>query len=227
MSEPATIARPLVHGLRARGRPDGPERGGWRWLAFGLAPWETRESEIWGASLAALALQAAPGYASEASVQGPATLLRDYLRRKALEPLNRHSRLGLLWASTFWPGLLPPSDEATITAEILSVQRSDGAFSLAQLGRWERSDGSPAPEGGDGYATGLVTYVLLRRGNATLRPAIDRALTWLKTHQDVEGHWPGASANLSRTSDDAFVGFFMRDAATGYAVLALSAAEEP
>ena len=221
------LTRQALENMWREQRPDGSEKGGWRWLAFGLAPWETRESEIWGASLAALALRAAPGYASEASAQRPATLLEDYLRRKAREPLNRHSRLGLLWASTFWPGLLSPSDEATITAEILSVQRSDGGFSLEQLGRWERGDGSPAPEGGDGYATGLVTYVLLRRGDATLRPALDRALTWLKTHQDVEGYWPGASANLSRASDDAFVRSFMRDAATAYAVLALSAAQGP
>ena len=221
------LTRQALEHMWGEQRQDGPDKGGWRWLAFGLAPWETHESEIWGASLAALALRAAPGYASEGSAQGPATLLEDYLRRKAREPLNRHSRLGLLWASTFWPGLMQPSDAAAITAEILSVQRSDGGFGLAELGRWERGDGSPPPEGGDGYATGLVTYVLLRRGDATLRPATDRALTWLKTHQDAEGYWPGASANRSRKSDDAFVRFFMRDAATGYAVLALSAAEGP
>ena len=219
------LTRQALEHMWREQRLDGPEKGGWRWLAFGLAPWETRESEIWGASLAALAVRTAPAYASEASAQGPAKLLADYLRRKVSEPLNRHSRLGLLWASTYWPGLLSPSDETTITTEILSVQRSDGGFSLEQLGRWERGDGSPAPEGGDGYATGLVTYVLLRRSDATLRPAIDRGLTWLKTHQDPEGSWPAASANLSRKNDDAFVRFFMRDAASGYAILALCAAE--
>ena len=222
------LTRQALEHMWREQQKDGPEKGGWRWLAFGLAPWETRESEVFGACLAALAVRAAPGYASEASAQGPAALLGDYLRRKASEPLNRHSRLGLLWASTSWPGLLQPSDEAAITTEILGAQRADGGFSLEQLGRWERSDGSPPPSGGDGYATGLVTYVLLRRDDATLRPAIDRGLTWLRTHQDdAEGYWPGASANRSRGNDDTFARFFMRDAASGYAVLALCAALPP
>ena len=206
-------------------RKEGPERGGWRWLDFGLAPWETRESETWGASLAALAAKAVPGYASEPGIREPAALLEAYLRRKAAEPLNLHSRLGLLWASTFWTNLLTSEKQTSISAEILRVQRSDGGFSLRQLGRWARGDGSPAPEGSDGYATGLVTYVLLRRGGATLGPAIDRGLSWLEAHQEREGFWNAASANLRRKDDDAFVFSFMRDAASGYAVLALCQAE--
>ena len=50
---------------------------------------------------------------------------------------------------------------------------------------------------------------------------------WLETHQDREGFWPATSANLTRKDDDAFVGFFMRDAASGYAVLALGEADGP
>ena len=206
-------------------RKEGPEKGGWRWLAFGLAPWETGESEIWGASLAALAVTAAPGYASQTGVREPVTLLEAYLRRKASEPLNLHSRVGLLWASTSWRGLLTLDQQRKIAAEILRVQEHDGGFSLERLGSWVRSDGSAPPAGSDGYATGLVTYVLLRSGDATLRPAIDRGLSWLEAHQDREGFWTTASANLNRRDDEAFVRFFMRDAATGYAVLALCAEE--
>jgi squalene-hopene/tetraprenyl-beta-curcumene cyclase len=204
---------------------EGPTTGGWSWLDFGLAPWETKQSEVWGACLAALAVAAAPGYASEAEAREPRALLEGYLRRRASEPLNLHSRLGLLWVASVWPDLLPREETATFAAEARSVQRSDGGFSLQQLGRWERQDASPPAEGSDGYATGLVTFVFLRLGDPTLGPATLRGLAWLRSHQDREGFWDASSANLGRKDDDAFVRFFMRDAASGYAVLALSEAE--
>jgi hypothetical protein len=206
-------------------RKDGSEKGGWRWLEFDLAPWETRESEVWGAGLAALAVRATGGGSTKAEEGAPLALLEGYLRRKAGEPLNLHSRLGILWASTFWKGLLPPEEQARIAATVVQVQRSDGGFSLEQLGSWVRHDASPAHQESDGYATGLATYVLLRHADPTLRPAVDRGLAWLRTHQDPEGSWPASSANLSRDKSSEFVRAFMRDAASGYAVLALCEAD--
>lgn len=205
-------------------RKDGPERGGWRWLDFGLGPWETTQSEVWGAGLAALAVRASGG-STNAGADAPVALLEGYLRHKASEPLNLHSHLGILWASTFWKGLLPPEEQARIAAEVARVQRSDGGFSLERLGSWERHDASPAHPESDGYATGLATYVLLRHADPTLRPVVDRGLAWLRTHQDPEGFWPAFSANLSRDKSSEFVRLFMRDAASGYAVLALCEAD--
>ena len=223
--ETSPLTRQAIGHMWKEQRKAGPQRGGWSWLDFGLAPWETKESEVWGACLAALAVAAAPGYASEPDARGPAALLRAYLRRRASDPLNLHSRLGLLWASTLQKHLLDREEQTRIATQALRVQRSDGGFSLEQLGHWERQDDSPPADGGDGYATGLVTYVLLRLDDPTLRPATERALTWLRVHQDREGFWDARSANLSRKNDDAFVRLFMRDAASGYAVLALGEAE--
>jgi hypothetical protein len=59
----------------------------------------------------------------------------------------------------------------------------------------------------------------------TLGPATLRSLAWLRSHQDPEGFWDASSANKGRKEDDAFIRFFMRDAASGYAVLALTEAE--
>ncbi len=205
--------------------PEGPERGGWFWLNFGLAPWETTESQVFGACLAAVAVSSAPGYAAEARARAPVELLKAYLRRAAAGPLNRHTRLGLLWAASLHEDLLEREDKARMLVDILSTQRSDGGFSVAGLGHWEREDASPAEEGSDGYATGLVTYVLLRAGDRSLRPAIDKGLAWLSTHQDREGFWEARSANKNRDQDDAFIRQFMRDAASGYAVLALTEGE--
>lgn len=223
--ETSPLTRQAIDHMWKEQRKEGPERGGWSWLDFGLAPWETKQSEVWGACLAALAVAAAPGYASEAEAREPLALLQAYLRRRASEPLNLHSRLGLFWASTLQKDLLEREEQTRIATEVLRVQRSDGGFSLEQLGHWQRQDDSPPADGSDGYATGLVAYVLLRLDDATLRPAVDRGLSWLEAHQDREGFWDARSANLSRKEDDAFIRFFMRDAASGYAVLALGEAE--
>jgi hypothetical protein len=49
-----------------------------------------------------------------------------------------------------------------------------------------------------------------------------QGLLWLRSNQNKEeGSWPSSSIN-QRRSASSNVGHFMRDAATGYAVLALS-----
>lgn len=67
--------------------------------------------------------------------------------------------------------------------------------------------------------------MFLRTGDVALRPTIDEGLSWLSTHQDRDGFWDARSANMNRAKDDPFVRQFMRDAASGYAVLALTEAE--
>ncbi len=53
-------------------------------------------------------------------------------------------------------------------------------------------------------------------------PTMKRALAWLENNQSKEeGCWPSYSVN-QRRSQDSNVGHFMRDAATAYAVLALT-----
>jgi hypothetical protein len=51
--------------------------------------------------------------------------------------------------------------------------------------------------------------------------ALKRAIAWLRTNQREDGRWAAASLNKQRElSSEA--GLFMSDAATAYAVLALS-----
>src|SRR5262249_22757285 len=35
---------------------DGPDKGAWRWLQFGMEPWEANDSQYYGAALAAIAV---------------------------------------------------------------------------------------------------------------------------------------------------------------------------
>jgi squalene-hopene/tetraprenyl-beta-curcumene cyclase len=224
----------------------GEPSGSWAWLNFHYEPWEAEGSAYYGAALAAIAVGVAPGnYASTPEVQDRLKLLRDYLVRGD-EKQNLFNRVTLLWAAATWSGeggsggsdtvartlqptvdareLLTPEQKRAIVDAVLRTQQDDGGWSMASLGSWKRGDGTPIDARSDGYATGLVAYVLQAAGDARARPNVTRALAWLVKNQDPStGTWFAASLNKQRDpASDA--GRFMSDAATAYAVLALTQA---
>jgi squalene-hopene/tetraprenyl-beta-curcumene cyclase len=196
--------------------------GAWAWLQFHNAPFEG-DSQFYGNTLAAIAIGSAPdNYQSEPAVQNGIKLLRGWLGKNmdAQTPLDR---VTLLWASAKLRDLLTPEQQAKIVAETVAKQQEDGGFSMASMiPGWKRHDNTPIDPASDGYATGLVAYALeqvkLPEGQAPLR----RALAWLNKNQiEPDGRWPAVSMNNNRPvlSD---TGLFMSDAATAYAVLALT-----
>lgn len=213
----------------------GPQKGAWLWQLFDLNPWEGNISPYYGATMAAVAVGAAPeNYRSAPEIQANLAMLRDYLNREvSSQPLL--NRVTLLWASTRWPGLLTPERQKEITEEILKAQREDGGWSLFPLaktwkdwspsslaGKWERNDGSPQDTNSDGYATGLVVFVLKRSGVLGESSAIKRGREWLiKNQNKTNGSWLTYSLNKKR-DPGSNAGMFMSDAATAYAVLALA-----
>jgi squalene-hopene/tetraprenyl-beta-curcumene cyclase len=199
----------------------GEAQGAWSWLQFHNSPWEG-DSQYYGAALAALAVGAAPGnYQATAEIQDNLKLLRDYLVRER-ESQILINRVILLWASTKVPGLLTEAQQKSVIYEALSKQQADGGFSLSFLvGNWKRKDGTPLETKSDGYATGVVTFVLQQAGVRSDEPRLKRGLDWLRSNQETtDGRWLAYSLNKQRDlSTD--VGRFMSDAATAYAVLAL------
>jgi len=106
----------------------------------------------------------------------------------------------------------------------VSKQQPDGGWNTSALvmESWKRRDGTPLETASDGYATGLVAFVLQQAGVPRTQPALKNALSWLTHNQDkATGLWLAYSLNKQRdpASD---VGRFMVDAATAYSVLALS-----
>jgi squalene-hopene/tetraprenyl-beta-curcumene cyclase len=199
----------------------GESAGAWDWLNFHLAPWESNESQYYGAALAAVAVGRAPDdYRAEAKIQGNLRLLREYLRREyAAQPLI--NKIYLLWASAKFPGLLNSHERSHLLTTILAKQQSDGGWSLNDLGTWQRHDKSTPETKSDGYATGLTLLALEQSGLARNLPQAKRGLAWLAHNQNSqEGKWPAWSVNLKR-DPDSYIGHFMNDAATGFAVLAL------
>jgi hypothetical protein len=74
----------------------------------------------------------------------------------------------------------------------------------------------------DGLATSLITLALQEVGVPRENPQLKHGLSWLMSNQNpTEGFWPASSVNKRRhISSD--TGRFMSDAATAFAVLALT-----
>jgi squalene-hopene/tetraprenyl-beta-curcumene cyclase len=213
-------------------------RGAWWWLQFELRPWEARDSQYFGAALAALAVGIAPeNYRLTLEIQDNLELLRGYLKREyATQSL--YNRMVLLWASTKLPGLIEPETQKSLIKEILSEQKADGGWSLSTLERtgkgstlrsyirsWIREDATLVEGKSDGCATGLAVFVLQKAGTPLENNQLERGLSWLLRNQNqTEGLWPASSLN-KRRKPSSNIGRFMSDAATGYAVLALAEAK--
>ena len=203
---------------------NGDLKGAWAWLNFHYEPWESNDSAYFGATIAALAIGSAPGgYASSSEIQDQMTLLREYLQ-KGVEKQTLFNRLMVLWASAKLPDLLTTEQRQSIVDLAASKQQDDGGWTMAALGGWKRVDSTALDTASDGYATGLVTLALQQAGTAPTNAHVSRGLAWLAGHQDAtSGMWWAASLNKQRDpASDA--GKFMSDAATAYAVLALTQA---
>ena len=217
-------ARQAFSNLWAQQMRTGDLSGAWAWLSFRLEPWEGAQSAYFGAAIAAIAVGTAPGgYASSAEIQPNLTLLRGYLT-KQFEKQHTLNRLMLLWASAKLTGLLAPDQRDAVVSEVLGRQRSDGGWSTASFGPWQRVDGTALDTASDGYATGLAAFALQQAGLPPTNPDVKKGLGWLIAHQDkATGRWPASSLNKQR-DPESDAGRFMSDVATAYAVLALTPA---
>jgi squalene-hopene/tetraprenyl-beta-curcumene cyclase len=191
--------------------------GSWTWNKEDLAPLEY--DDYYGAVYAAVGVGHAPeGYAqSEAARAGVARLVRYFQKTPAPD---LHHKTYLLWASLAMDGLMDRAEHQRTVKALLARQRADGGWSLPSLGAWKRNNGKPqdrdAPS--DGYATGLVVYVLRQAGVAATEKPIQRGVAWLKANQRQSGRWFTRSLNRDGRH-------YIANAGTAYAILALKACE--
>ena len=228
-------ARSAFEHLWALQQKSGDLAGSWPWLNFGNEPFEAADSVFYGASLAALAVAVAPeNYRATPEIQPNLRLLRDYLGRECARAPLIHQAVAL-WAATKWAGLLDSSRQKAIIESVLAKQQSSGGWSLSTMGwtwhgsslrslanLWIRSNDSPLAGKSDGYATGLIVYVLGQTGLRRDELHLQRGRSWLLRNQNPDdGSWPGYSL-VNRRDPSSGTGLFMKDAATAYAVLALT-----
>jgi squalene-hopene/tetraprenyl-beta-curcumene cyclase len=194
-------------------RPD----GSWNWNKTGLAPLEY--DDYYGAVYAAFGVGRAPeGYAQSDDAKEGLARLKGYLRRNA--PPNLHHKTWLLAASVKLDGLMTPAVRAQTIEALLALQHDDGGWSLPSLGDWKRTDGKAndkhAPS--DGYATGLVVYVLRQAGLPATKELVRRGVDWLKSNQRASGRWFTRSVNMDWAHS-------ITNAGTALAVMALKACD--
>jgi squalene-hopene/tetraprenyl-beta-curcumene cyclase len=237
-------ARKAFQQLWEKQRPD----GAWDWMDFAEEPQESGDGQYYGAALAALAVGTAPGLIgdSESETAIYVDRLRAYLNGK-YGVQNLHNRAWVLLASTRLAGLLSREQRDGLIRELQAKQNSDGGWSLYGLGPWRWSKTTPpfAPPGktdvslleqSDGYATGLVAYVLRETGMPSADPTLKKATEWLIANQkevqigsQVWKTWRTHSLNHDRENGGAhgepWRRMMMSDVATAFAVLALLPSE--
>jgi squalene-hopene/tetraprenyl-beta-curcumene cyclase len=201
----------------------GDDKGSWEWLDFNEAPWGNIEARYFGAALAAIAVGTAPNYYTlgiDADTDAKVKLLRDYLKDR-LPKQNLHNRAWGLWAAMKVEGILTKAEQKKLIDELLDTQRKDGGWSLPSLGTWPRRAGPAQDSASDGSAPAFVLHVLQTAGVPKDDARITKGLAWLKRNQTATGAW--RSVSLVKKRDAAsHTGKFMSDAATAFAVLALS-----
>jgi squalene-hopene/tetraprenyl-beta-curcumene cyclase len=191
--------------------------GAWAWNKHRLPPQEYDDS--YGALYAALGVGHAPEkYAESDGARAGLARLKDYFAKNP--PPNLHHKAMLLWAATKLDGLMTAARREQTVKQLLTLQRKDGGWNLPSLGDWKRLNGEAndkdAPS--DGYATGLVVYILRQAGLPRGDDAIRRGVKWLQTNQRASGRWFTRSVNADRAHYNTVAG-------TAYAVMALKACD--
>jgi squalene-hopene/tetraprenyl-beta-curcumene cyclase len=187
--------------------------GSWDWNKHRLPPQEL--DEYFGVVYAAIGVGYAPdGYAKSEAAKAGVVRLKQYLKDNRSP--NLHHKTWLLWASLKLDGLMTPEEREQTIQSLLRLQRKDGGWNLPSLGDWKRLDSTPndADAPSDGYATGLVIYVLRQTGMSAENEPIARGVDWLKANQRVSGRWFTRSLNADRAH-------YITNTGTAFAVMAL------
>jgi squalene-hopene/tetraprenyl-beta-curcumene cyclase len=205
---------------------DGEHMGGFDWLdQYGFAPFENKGSAHWGTAMVAVAIGEAPeNYKNNPLIQENIANLRKYLQ-KNFDDMNLHHQLVVAWADKEIGGILSGEQVKEVTRKVLASQ-AEGGWSIHNL--LNISGHSTVP---DGYATGLVTNIMMKLGKGD-DVKVKGGLSWIRNSQTVAntgvlasgmpscGSWFGMSPNSHKQS------LFFTDLSTSYAMLALQTAKK-
>lgn len=191
--------------------------GGWDWVKCGWPPMES--DDHYGATLAAIAVGVAPdGYVKTEKARTGMKHIRRYL--SANPPSSLHNKGMLLWADSLCGGLVSAKQRKAWVGELAALQKPDGGWALAALGKWKRADGQKQDTvNSDGYGTAFVVYVLRQAGIPASDARLKRGIAWLKSNQRASGRWFTRSLNRDGKH-------YISHAGTAMAVMAIMACED-
>jgi squalene-hopene/tetraprenyl-beta-curcumene cyclase len=202
------------------------------WLRLGCGDFPAENDRYFLAEAAALAVSTAPDAYARDKAAGPGMAkLRAFLSGQSKSPANLYHRTMLLWASLRLDGLMQDAERRQIIAALVGQQRVDGGWSFVSLqpAYFGNPQANLADLPSDGYATGLVVYVLRQAGFTSDREEIRRGVNWLKTNQRASGRWFTFAPDTSRPdSDTDLIGtrdIAVHNVGTAFAVMALRARE--
>lgn len=221
LTTPSTETKQAFARLWQQQAKEGIFAGSWEWLDFNLGPWEDQAARYWGATMAAIAAGTAPGIAQSSNWTEGLQRLRTYLMKPYNnKSINLYDSIMLLWASYALDGLLNVPQREKLIQSLQSLQRDDGGWSLLTLGPWKPTQSELIKS--DAYATALILIVLQKSelsSSPSTKEAIQAGRAWLIKAQQPSGGWQAPSIKRSRMGQPTS---FMNDAATAYAILALT-----
>jgi hypothetical protein len=187
------------------------------WLDYGLQPFESKQGELWGNSMALLAIEMAKKNSQYSPAVEKYNKLKTYVlsRSSSLKP---HEMSVLLWAHSMKSDLLTAEQKSQFVQKIKNLQNADGSWNQkAVLGQ--------GVERADTYATAISIIALVKAGQHDAK--LDKAARWLASRQQtgsflrINGDstlWPSTSMNRNGVIVN---DRFSSDFATSYASLAL------
>ncbi len=194
------------------------------WLDFNLEPFESKNGELWGNSMAVLAIEMAVKHSSYTPHAESYAKLKNYLQHQTAQ-LNSQEMSVLLWANSQNSGasragtVLTAEQKNNFAARILSEQNADGSWNQKKfIGR-----GADEPQA---YVTamGLIALVSAQKGTT---PQAHKAAEWLMAKQTTVQalnfnqqytFWQSRSMNRPSVTRN---NRFASDFATSYASIAL------
>jgi squalene-hopene/tetraprenyl-beta-curcumene cyclase len=193
--------------------------------------WPPYESDAYHlATMAAMAVAAAPGWLAQAGDQEKEAVLKlkEFLR--STPPPHDYGRTLLLWAAARMPDLLTTSQRTELVEMLWRHQRADGGWSIRTFAAPEKWGGGNraaklraepefAEPPSDGHQTGLALIVLREAGVSAKDQRIQRGVRWLKENQRESGRWWTRSLNT-----DTF--HFITYSGTAFPLLALALCDE-
>lgn len=191
------------------------------WLDFNLQPFESKKGELWGNSMALLAIEMAKKYSSYEPPAEKYAKLKNYVFVKK-DRLNTQEMGVLLWANSYATSgkFLDSGLSSLFINRIIEAQNSNGSFhQKAALGYGKRVESV--------YATAISLIGMVKAGYGN-HPAAHKAAKWLADNQATgnflqmgEGTVLWNATSLNRTGS-LFNDRFASDYSTSYASLALS-----